>query len=695
MDAAMLNNEAAENTPSNTSAISPTAVAFSTSSMPPTTLDIGSAEPKSTIQQKHEDEEEETRVITLDTIIRKGLVERMPMTAKDVINIVSKSMQKERERQAADKARLAAKQTVAALSTASASTATPIPTIRSSSCAQSSYFDDESKRGQKPRYESDSSETTPESSNYDSQNEESDDDEQLEDSSGMTGHRSATTINPQLPSTVPISVIQRAPPNIANVLKGPTPNEVQAEDLRTAAAGNIVAPQNDALEDCDVRFGDLHYSESNTSDFSDDLAHRHERHKQHQHQPTARRKRNPLATAGTNTKPDNSTAAETKARRIGVNEARSVSAGSSCTDSKRNAILMQCSAASSAVYKAPKALGSLHTVDEKNDDTTERRQSTLQIDQANLIQIQHIEHKDIVNVRDTQPPKMELVENCAQVTIEMPHVGDVHLTKVKATSKRVSKPAKLPVQSRIDSAIKKRGRKKSVANTIGDAVTDLTASATVKPAKRPYKRKPLVKSETPVISGATSTAPATMVVPAGSATGSDTPRRLHWKTILKLQRLQQQQNEHADECISEPTEIKMVAENVHTTSEVVAVVDQDDDLKSTESQTSNISSSPTRNNAKNRINKILEPPHNQKRIPKLKYGSFNFSDRRSVLTKGPKMVLKYKKKYKRKPTIATLQSLANLNVANDENGTEMVAVDEMVAVNGGSAVVQVGFSIHF
>lgn len=39
----------------------------------------------------------------------------------------------------------------------------------------------------------------------------------------------------------------------------------------------------------------------------------------------------------------------------------------------------------------------------------------------------------------------------------------------------------------------------------------------------------------------------------------------------------------------------------------------------------------------------------QKRVPKLKYGSFNFNERRDKFSNKPKMVLKYKKKYKRKP----------------------------------------------
>lgn len=52
-----------------------------------------------------DDDDSETRIVTLDTIIRRGLLEKMPMTAKDIDNIIPNAIQKEREKQAADKKR--------------------------------------------------------------------------------------------------------------------------------------------------------------------------------------------------------------------------------------------------------------------------------------------------------------------------------------------------------------------------------------------------------------------------------------------------------------------------------------------------------------------------------------------------------------------------------------------------------------
>lgn len=73
-------------------------------------IDESSLEPKSSSPNNgvavNNRKVNETRVITLDTIIRKGLVERMPMTAKDIDNIVPNAIQKERERQDADIQRL-------------------------------------------------------------------------------------------------------------------------------------------------------------------------------------------------------------------------------------------------------------------------------------------------------------------------------------------------------------------------------------------------------------------------------------------------------------------------------------------------------------------------------------------------------------------------------------------------------------
>lgn len=54
-------------------------------------------EPQANEQKSSDDDRNETRVISLDTIIRKGLNEKMPMTAKDIDNIVPNAIKQQQD----------------------------------------------------------------------------------------------------------------------------------------------------------------------------------------------------------------------------------------------------------------------------------------------------------------------------------------------------------------------------------------------------------------------------------------------------------------------------------------------------------------------------------------------------------------------------------------------------------------------
>lgn len=58
---------------------------------------INNTEPESSVHAKPSDDRNETRVISLDTIIRKGLNEQMPMTAKDIDNIVPNAIKQQQD----------------------------------------------------------------------------------------------------------------------------------------------------------------------------------------------------------------------------------------------------------------------------------------------------------------------------------------------------------------------------------------------------------------------------------------------------------------------------------------------------------------------------------------------------------------------------------------------------------------------
>lgn len=106
---------------------------------------VAGTSPASTSSNKHdEDDDNETRIVTLDTIIRRGLLEKMPMTAKDIDNIIPNAIQKEREKQAADKKRKLMSITTitgATAVTATAAAAAAGTTADSSDDDQSSEYD--------------------------------------------------------------------------------------------------------------------------------------------------------------------------------------------------------------------------------------------------------------------------------------------------------------------------------------------------------------------------------------------------------------------------------------------------------------------------------------------------------------------------------------------------------------------------
>lgn len=737
-------------------------------------------------------EEEETRVITLDTIIRKGLVEQMPMTAKDVVNIVSKSMQKERERQAADRLRLAASAPPTSGSGASAA----VPTTSSAAAANQQRV-----VGQAAASAGDSSSDNSDSSDdeYDSHNDDDDDaDEDVVDAAAVTAADNAEQLLPVQQSTIKqpptISVIQRAPPPPSQQQQQQPPvcNEMQlADDLRASnAVPSIAGSSDDQLEEeCDLRSGDLHYSESNTSDNSDAEHRRLSRSSTEQHQPAAdetprmssRRRRTPLVTATAAVTRQKTPARTTTTARSSA-DLSLVHGGRSCTDSKRNAILMQCSAAASAVLATkPRRSQTPPPPQEEEDEAAEAVANTttndpevVDMNLESMLQVQHsMDDVDMVDAGhhnttgssntergDQTPSGSPIMIKVERMTPPIEDLLVVHHVQTSLTAENEPAPsAEVPVKKRRARGAGKATRqavpkaatvkkpqttrkKKSTPPTevalltpmptiqavysVADAPDTAAGSAAVAvataaaaeaaaAAKHREKRQSAAKS-TPVYAELSDNSneppsdgirkPQRPKATAKPSSGSDatTPQRIHWKTQLKLQR-QQTENAAAaaaaeaaaaaavattvadeEQSVRSPErapeeDVAVVAAHTASVADEVTVapideplpeggdhvVDDDDGSGSApESLASTVHS--------NIINKIIEPPHNQKRIPKLKYGSFNFTERRGMLAKGPKMVLKYKKKYKLKTKSAHAAASGAADEVDDAT-TSVTAAD--------------------
>lgn len=658
----------------------------------------------------------------------------MPMTAKDVVNIVSMSMQKERERQAADRLRLAANQQNA---TATSPVATAFGTLNRTTAAASSPGSGKS--------DSDSTDTDYDSHNDDQYDDDDDDGDEEADDNSVADATKPPAITPTPPAATTIklptiSVIQRAPPVC---------NEMQlADDLRAsnaqsnavaaaAASSSAVASSSDELppgeEDCDLRSGDLYYSESNTSDYSDAEHHAHHRY---QH-PNLNRQNDALVLVrrkqGRNkVEPIAGVESATVSRKRGSVTAASgddeSTAGRSCTDSKRNAILLQCSAAALAKVQrrspvvvvesesAPAAdllnvesmLQVQHCMDDDDDDDTDDAHTDMGNDAASP-PLQHLDDADeqhsisvtcespIVIKQERLTPDDEMLEILHVEPYQMPvpalqqvpgkkvrggvrggkvltrkvSVANVKQStkKTKSTGASMAIENKLPTIQAVYSGVNPctsaailatRDRRQSAAKSLpvyaelSDNDSQLDAS---KPKSKPKQRSPKASAS------AKSTPPDRI--------GSDvaTTPKLHWKTQLKLQRQQKELAAAAEaEALDSPKDTSGDdTEHITETADDDVPSDVgDDDDKEDDCIDTGSSASSAHNTA---VNKIIEPPHNQKRIPKLKYNTFNFSDRRGAQADGPKMVSKYKKKYKRKPKsveLATIATAASVETVIDD-----------------------------
>lgn len=568
------------------------------------------------------DEEEETRVITLDTIIRKGLVEQMPMTAKDINSIVAISMQKEREKQAADRLRLAAL---------------------------------------KPRNTDYDEDDDTDSSDYDSSN-----DNECESNLASTVQYAG---NMALEITKePPSVIQRAPKDTKSYL---------ADDLKST---------QDDVEDFELKSGDLHYSESNPSDYSESENRLSSSQSSLKKRLTLSRKRDLSPIVEPSSANKNNEESIKKQR---------VDLSTSCTDSKRNAILLQCSSGfgSSANESSPK-LSLVDEVSQKslspnlNLDTNESSEHSRDrsLDIESMLLVQHsmeddtTVHDGLTTDSEFKPIAVKIErESPAENMLEIHHVED-YLPDVRLTQQnkigrggRKSKSQfnrstyseqNTPTKSTPTKRTKKTKTTPKVVSTIlvqPESISPISKSApsssgaprqrhSQKRDKRQTVRSNPVYAELSESScdnldivaaskSATVTAPTDpLILP----TSSTTPK-MHWKTQLKMQRKKSDPLK-----LDKPSSSNLSVKPKQTSKPALnsvdePLIDNNDKLKAPEIETNH---EPLEEVTV--VNKIIEPPHHQKRIPKLKYGSFNFTERRGVLSKGPKMVLKYKKKYKKK-----------------------------------------------
>lgn len=603
------------------------------------------------------DEEEETRVITLDTIIRKGLVEQMPMTAKDINSIVALSMQKEREKQAADRLRLAAIQ---------------------------------------PRHIDYDEEDETDSSEYNSSNE----------NDFNAGFASPKKKIGPLVFTKEIdthkespSVIQRAPREVRTILVDETKN----------------AP--DDAEDFELKSGDLHYSESNPSDYSESENRLSSSQSSAKKRLTLTRKRDlsPIAESLNANRTHEETA---KKQRIELS--------TSCTDSKRNAILLQCSSGFVGGAKlaspklslvddlVPQALSPSLDMNESSDHSGD-----LGIDIESMLQVQHsmLEEDDrsLLPEDDGSPivVKMECLSPTDNI-LGIHHVED-YRPDIPAT------PAVLKTA---------RGGRKSKSNYQRNTYSDSTSVTKTSAKKRVKKNKDTLQQ--PILDQSPSDLPmggeAALLVQTPSSSGTlkqrqsqkrdkrqtvrsnpvyaelsedscdhldlgaskakqpatietlTTPTssspKMHWKTQLKIQR---KNNESAKS--DDPSLFKQVLKLEQSTNEANIVDGTAEDRE--DGPTMDDVAGPSGLETKPQmivedatvVNKIIEPPHNKKRIPKLKYGSFNFTERKTGLSNGPKMVLKYKKKYKKKTKSQTqLSSAETMTTSQDV----MDGIDEVI-----------------
>lgn len=566
--------------------------------------------------------EEETRVITLDTIIRKGLVEQMPMTAKDINSIVAISMQKEREKQAADRIRLAALN---------------------------------------PRHPDYDEEDDSDSSDYDSSN-----DNELDSSVAPTNPSSDPRV---LEITKePTSVIQKAP-----------------KDTRSFLADDLKSTHDDA-EDFELKSGDLHYSESNPSDYSESEIRLSSSQSSLKKRLTLSRKRDlsPIAEPSKAKEANEETA---KKQRLELS--------TSCTDSKRNAILLQCS---SGFVSGPRlASPKLSLVDndnvspksrspDMNLDTNESSEHSRDrsIDIASMLQVQHSMDDDTTTENDeinrTDADRKPIViklerESPAENMLEIHHVEDYESDiQTRPQTKngrggRKSKPnsnqstyseQKTLTKSAATKRVKKT--KATIANPDqSDAILPTIESTQKIPSTGAQKQRqsqtrdkrqtvrsnPVyaelsesscdnmdnVSSKAKLQTTTISTLPDPLSIP----TTPSTPK-MHWKTQLKLQR------KGSDPMKSDQSSGNIIVNQKQTKKSAMTPVE---DPQPTEIQARPDDAEEEMEDVPV-VNKIIEPPHHQKRIPKLKFGSFNFTERRGGISKGPKMVLKYKKKYKKK-----------------------------------------------
>lgn len=593
-------------------------------------------------------EEEETRVITLDTIIRKGLVEQMPMTAKDINSIVALSMQKEREKQAADRLRIAALH------------------------SRHADYDEEDET---------------DSSDYDSSNEN-------EFESSLPATNKPLVVNKELEITKePPSVIQKAPKESRSIL---------TDDLKGT---------QDDPEDFELKSGDLHYSESNPSDYSESENRLSSIQSSLKKRLNFSRKRelSPIVERMIAKEPDEATA---KKQRIDLSN--------SCTDSKRNAILLQCSSGfgSSGKVASPqlslvdneslKSLSPPHLHPDTNESS--EHSGDRHIDIASMLEVQHSMDEDTTlnEINGTEPEGKPIVvklerESPVENMLEIHHVEDYlpddHIIsqtkngrggrKLKSTFNRstYSEP-KPPTKTTANKRIKKTKTTQNIDSirpiieTAKTATSPSSSVGTLKQRQSQKRDKRQTVRSNPVYAELSESScdnmdagvskPKTLATATTSTTPLTTPStpKVHWKTQLKMQRKKSEPSK-----LDMPTS-KVVAVDKEPSTKTVAIPVEEDPLKD-----DNEPEIVEKHKEKEVpvVNKIIEPPHHQKRIPKLKYGSFNFTERRGGLSKGPKMVLKYKKKYKKK----TKLQRQSLGVKFVSAGEEPLVIHEtgLVAVS--------------
>lgn len=697
--------------------------------------------------------DEETRVITLDTIIRKGLTERMPMTAKDVENIVSKSMQKERERQAADRLRLAANKNQQ-----------PHENASGTSSAKVAFGNVNRAAATESPTDSDKSDT--ESSDTDTYYSNNDDDADDNDAAG------AAKPSPiKMPTTF---VSQRTSTKVnAKHPAQPVCNEMQlAEDLRASNAQTVsLASSSDELphceEDSDLRSGDLHYSESNTSDYSDVEHHqhrnfnRHLRHSQPQgggdDAPIAGRRKRNVVEAATATAAGPATATRKRSFVAVAGGDDESTAGRSCTDSKRNAILLQCSAAASAkmqrrspanvadaesavaesaaadaepsvegaepaVEDAEPVVGDAdpafanqdpepgdllnvesmlqvqHRMDDYNeytdgnntdiDDETslndryyadDNHSSNITFESSMVIKLERYTPDDEILESQQTEPILASVQPGKKSCGGSRGGGDVFVNKASVTNaKKTSTKDKSTAV-----AVETKGPTiQAVYSVHPSAIAGAaTTSAETIPARNrresTFKSQPLYTEisdnelqptdDTPKSKKRSSKA-ATAVKPAPTVAGSAPTPKVHWKTKLKLQRQQKAMADGASDALEAAGAVD--AARALNTTEALDTANKKPSNEGMAQAVDDAVSSATSPH----INKIIEPPHHQKRIPKLKYDSFNFNERRTDLSKDKQMVTKYKKKYTRKIKTTEATGAASAGIGDSLASTSMPVI---------------------